>query len=272
MNTQIVESSPFSEAEKIADLSSSLGIHIPEVEGDYHKLSQEAYDAGLAIVKSKELDFYEIGHFYDVSDIKLDESIPHKFSGFNVVGRVPRGSEIGDNSVIHSGTDLNNCTIKNSVQAGDDVHLSNCRIGNHFEAGTDVFIKNCTIGSRFTAIRILKIDNTTIGMMFSAEHVDNLANENVLAPSHNINSISKIGNNNQIIGEDPMPGFDELGLNNKRIALTVDDIDEIVYSKDLKVSANKMAQKNGFEALNSPELQVNQDVEMTVQNNSKLKI
>ena len=270
MNAHSLESLPFSKGERVADLSSSLGINVPEVEGDHHKLSQEAYDAGLSIIKSQGLDHYEIGMFYDVSDIKLDESIPHKFSGFNVVGRVPKGSEIGANSVIHSGTDLNDCIIKNNVQAGDDIHLNNCIVGSDFEAGSDIYLKDTEIGSNFTAIHIQKLENTSIGMMFSAEQIDFMSNENVLGPSHNILSLDKVGNNNQFIGEDPLPKALGQGKNNRRVRMTIDDIDLILQSKDLAQTANRLAQTNGFEPVAFVEPKVENKAQLTLEQENKL--
>lgn len=234
----------------VADFSGNLDFKNVPPEGEFRKLPQDIYDTVAEIHKNSGNEFLTIANGVDTSNIKLDETIKHDFQGRNIVFQLPPGSKLGDRSIIVSDAIIDNATIGVDVVAGDNVIISNSHIGADFEAGYQLSLIECHVEMRLKAIHAERIEGCCISPVCDINRIDILGNNNTIAPWFATEEIASIGDNNHFIGDDPLPvPANKIGKNNKRVKLGFDDVDCLYEPASLHVNSKKMAQRNGFEAL-----------------------
>lgn len=228
--------------------------HIPVVDAinsgvvkdvvDLHrKLSQEGYDlfAKRAEKRNKPV-VIPVG--VDTTSIQLDRSLKHHFLGSNIIGVVPKGSRIGDGSIIESDAVIENCVIGQDCTAGDNVTILNSKIGSSFEAGHEIQIDRCIVDSCMVCSSIYHLSKSTVNFGLMVEVIEHFDNDNIILPGYHVGQIDRMGTNNVIVGERRLPVPNEGGEGNLCVnaslgAIPINSTADDVYKIRERLKADK---------------------------------
>jgi carbonic anhydrase/acetyltransferase-like protein (isoleucine patch superfamily) len=163
------------------------------------ELNQSDYNAIVSHFRAHGKNIITIPLRYDTSHLNLAMDIPHHFKGDNTIKEVPEGSFVGDFSKIEADATIDNCSIGNSVEIGDNSRVNNSYVGLACEVGNDVVFSGCEVELLLEA-KSIKVDNCLLMGMGSINKLF-IGDNNIIYPGYEAEKVISVGVDNTFVGE-----------------------------------------------------------------------
>lgn len=213
------------------------------------KISQPVYDAMVRNAQRSGVERVVIPAGIDTSDISMELNIPHDFGGHNIVGMVPKNSNLGDHVTIHNGAVIEGCKVGVEAVVGEEVVFKDSYIGVACECGNDVSLINCIVDAGFASPSAELIDNCRINMGFSVGRIEHFKDDNVMLPGFYIDEINQMGNDNVTLSQGRFPVPEIQGSGNVRVDVNIDKLPKQINDNNLYASVRKWKSSNHAESL-----------------------